>query len=83
MEKSDTGLYQVEYQRGKPVRKGRFDIVIGSAVRARAISAGTRTVMVTPIFYSGSAVVQQPGYYADRPMFTAVPMLPGMSQHLF
>src|SRR5206468_3247504 len=30
MEKRDSGFYQVEYSNGSEIRKGRFDIVVGS-----------------------------------------------------
>src|SRR6266404_3795866 len=36
MEKRDSGFYQVEYSNGNEIRKGRFDIVVGSGRKGQS-----------------------------------------------
>ena len=72
MEKRDSGLYQVEYINQKEIRKGKFDIVVGSGRKGQSYLSWLKDRLVQlPITYF-SPVDQwsnSPGYYPDRPMF--------------
>jgi hypothetical protein len=72
MEKRDTGLYQVEYINGKEIRKGRFDIVVGSGRKGQSYLSWLHDRLVQlPITYFSPVDhwSNSPGYYPDRPMF--------------
>lgn len=72
MEKRDSGFYQVEYVRGKEIRKGKFDIVIGSGRKGQSYLSWLKDRLVQlPITYFSSVGQwsNSPGYYPNRPMF--------------
>jgi hypothetical protein len=65
MEKRDSGFYQVEYKNGGEVRKGRFDIVIGSGRKGQSYLNWIRNRLVQlPITYFSPAGQwsNSPGY---------------------
>lgn len=72
MEKRDSGFYQVAYQNGKEVRKGRFDIVIGSGRKGQSYLNWLNNRLVQlPITYFTPAGQwsNSPGYYRNRVTF--------------
>jgi hypothetical protein len=72
MEKRDSGLFQVEYTGNKETRKGRFDIVVGSARKGQSYLAWMKSRLVQlPITYFTPAAQwsNSPGYSPNRPTF--------------
>jgi len=72
MEKTDSGLYQVEYRNGVEVKKQKFDIVIGSGRKGQSYLSwvGNRLVQL-PITYFTAAKQwsNSPGYNPHIPSF--------------
>jgi hypothetical protein len=72
MERRDSGLYQVEYRNGKEVRKGKFDIVVGSGRKGQSYLTWIQNRLVQlPITYFSSAHQwsNSPGYSPHQPVF--------------
>jgi len=72
MEKRDSGFYQVEYQNGREIRKGRFDIVIGSGRKGQSYLNWLHDRLVQlPITYFSQAGrwSNSPGYIPNKVMF--------------
>jgi len=72
MEKRDSGFYQVEYRNGNEIRKGRFDIIIGSGRKGQSYLNWLKNRLVQlPITYFSPAKQwsNSPGYYPNRPLF--------------
>jgi cytochrome c554/c'-like protein len=52
MEKRDSGFYQVEYNNGKEIRQGRFDVVVGSGRKGQSYLSWINNRLVQlPITY--------------------------------
>jgi len=72
MEKKDSGFYQVEYSNGNEIRKGRFDIVIGSGRKGQSYLNWLKDRLVQlPITYFSPAGQwsNSPGYPPDKVVF--------------
>jgi len=72
MEKRDSGFYQVEYGNGVEIRKGRFDIVIGSGRKGQSYLNWIKDRLVQlPITYFTSEAQwsNSPGYPPHKVVF--------------
>jgi hypothetical protein len=72
MEKRDSGFYQVEYSDGNEIRKGRFDIVIGSGRKGQSYLNWLKDRLVQlPITYFSPAGQwsNSPGYPPSKVVF--------------
>jgi hypothetical protein len=72
MEKRDSGFYQVEYSIGKEIRKGRFDIVVGSGRKGQSYLNWLKDRLVQlPITYFSPATQwsNSPGYPPHKVVF--------------
>ncbi|HET9824723.1 MAG TPA: multiheme c-type cytochrome [Chitinophagaceae bacterium] len=72
MEKRDSGFYQVEYVNGAEVRKGKFDIVVGSGRKGQSYLNWVNNRLVQlPITYFSPAAQwsNSPGYNPHKVMF--------------
>jgi hypothetical protein len=72
MEKRDSGFYQIEYSNGNEIRKGRFDIVIGSGRKGQSYLNWLKDRLVQlPITYFTPAGQwsNSPGYPPDKIVF--------------
>lgn len=72
MEKRDSGLYQVGYKNGNEIKKGRFDIVIGSGRKGQSYLSWLNNRLVQmPITYFSPAGQwsNSPGYPPDKISF--------------
>jgi hypothetical protein len=72
MEKRDSGFYQVEYSNGNEIRKGKFDIVVGSGRKGQSYLNWLKNRLVQlPITYFSPAGQwsNSPGYPPDKVVF--------------
>ena len=72
MEKRDSGLYQVEYNNGLEITKGRIDIVEGSGRKGQSYLnwIGNRLVQLPITYFSpASQWSNSPGYSPHKPRF--------------
>src|SRR6266487_1276121 len=72
MEKRDSGLYQVEYNNGLEITKGRIDIVVGSGRKGQSYLnwIGNRLVQLPITYFStASQWSNSPGYSPHKPRF--------------
>jgi hypothetical protein len=72
MEKRDSGFYQVEYNNGSEIKKGRFDIVIGSGRKGQSYLNWLKNRLVQlPITYFSPAGQwsNSPGYPPHKVAF--------------
>jgi hypothetical protein len=72
MEKRDSGFYQVEYNNDLEIRKGRFDIVVGSGRKGQSYLnwIGNRLVQLPITYFTPSSQwSNSPGYSPSKPMF--------------
>jgi len=72
MEKRDSGMYQVEYNNDLEIRRGRFDIVVGSGRKGQSYLnwIGNRLVQLPITYFTpASQWSNSPGYSPQRPMF--------------
>jgi hypothetical protein len=72
MEKRDSGFYQVEYNNELEIRKGRFDIVIGSGRKGQSyLNWINKRLVQLPVTYftAASQWSNSPGYYPHKVLF--------------
>ncbi|MDB5207729.1 MAG: hypothetical protein JWR72_2804 [Flavisolibacter sp.] len=72
MEKRDSGFYQVHYVNGKEVKKGRFDMVVGSGRKGQSyISTISNHFVQMPVtfFTAENQWSNSPGYPADKVVY--------------
>lgn len=75
MERTDTGLYQVEFYRGREKERSRFDIIIGSGTRGQSFTSwhGNKLYQL-PISYftNADSWANSPGYSNFAPEFKRI-----------
>jgi len=72
MEKRDSGFFQVEYNSGEEVKKGRFDVVIGSGRKGQSYLSwlGNRLVQMPITYFTPAAQwSNSPGYPPHKVAF--------------
>ncbi|MDB5223888.1 MAG: hypothetical protein JWN83_2555 [Chitinophagaceae bacterium] len=72
MEKRDSGFFQVEYNNGNEIRKGRFDMVVGSGRKGQSYLTWVNNRLVQlPITYFSPAAQwsNSPGYPPNKIVF--------------
>lgn len=75
MERTDSGLYQVEFYKGKEKERRRFDVIIGSGTRGQSfLTWHSNKLYQLPVSYftSADSWANSPGYSNFAPEFKRV-----------